>query len=461
MAQSAPNFGDGNTAPDFLTAGASAALPQSGATGGPSGASPAVVQQLLAALSGHAQGMQGPTTTAQSQIPTPKIPQTPNIPGIQVGGADRSFATKGEAQRAKKQAFLNNIATIGNQIVNYENAKKTREMESLVTRIQGATEGKQQAEAMLKQDPNNADAKAQLKRNSDILSDIFSDPSNGKKIQKAFSVPLIGDKGKQTPEYQGLIAAIKSKDKDAQQKAGGAMADKFQQQFPSMQAPSPQTQMQMALVKAGVQPRAGQQLEAQAKMFTAISNYARNLDSVEARKQIADMYVKEKDKTLQNDYNRMLLSTLGKMGAAQIVAEAHVKGIGITAQASMQNTQWRMAGNLLNTLAKDKQNNKLIGALSTEYQRIQNELKNLAVDTDKLGWTDRKGINANSQKVKDLRDKQTQLLQRMGQLNLGGSDDNTGTGAGSGGQGSSDTDFDKHFEGLLNETGSDSENDPN
>ncbi len=445
----------------LLEAGASSALPQSGATGSPA-QNPAQVQALLEVLKsvGKPVAQQGPMTSAQSAIPPYQAPnrQPVNAPQVPQG----TFGSRGEAQRASKQAMFNNIATIGNQMSTMLHERQTREMTQLVTRIQGATEGKQQAEAMLKTDPNNAEAKDQLQRNSQILQDVFADPKNAKKLQKAFNVPLVGDKGKQTPEYQGLIKAIKDQDKEAQGAAGGAMADRFKQQFPSTQQITPQAQVQMALTKAGVIPKAGELLTQQTEMLKEVVNYTKNLDTTASREKIAGMLVDTKDRQMQNDLLKMSMSVLGKQNTAQILATASVKRAGIMANAAQQDTQWRMAGQILTTKMKTSSDNKLISGLNTEYNSVQKELKDLQGEIDSKSnflWKDSAEIKDKTNQIQTLRQRQGMIVKRMEQANLlkdadagsttNAGDAGSGTGATNQKQDESSTNFDRLFEGLL------------
>lgn len=442
---------------DLISRGASSAMPQSGATGGPA-QNPAQVAELLKLISGGAgkgsPGMTGPMTTAQTSIPHATAPQTPamNAPQIPQG----TFQSRGEAQRASKQAMMNNIATIGNNITKQVNARKTREMESLVTRIQGATEGKQQAEATLKNDPNNAEAKAQLQQNQNILSDVFADPKNGKKLQKAFSVPLIGDKGKQTPEYLGLIQAIKNKDKEGQQAAGSQLADRFQKQFPSTQQLSPQYKAQADAVQKGLSPTANAQLAFQAKVTQAVTSAANNMWNRESRETVAKMLVDSRDKQSQSMLLRQVMANGGKMAVAQVIATAGIQRAKIMANAQMESTKWRMAGGYLNILAKTNADDKQYKTLKDQQLLLDKQTKDVMKRLDNMGtWEGAKDIIGQSKEIssltKQLQDIEKAKLDVVNKTTalIGGSSggDNSGAdGTGSEEQNVNDTEFDKLFE---------------
>ena len=449
---------------DFVTQGAAAALPQSSGTGGPASTNPQAVMQLLQALKGGS-GPSGSLTTSQSTVPAANMPtlhtaQAPQIAQAPAGG----FASTGARKRADKQAMMNNLANLTNQGVQAHHEKQVREMESLATRASGAHEGKQQAEAMLKQDPNNAEAKNQLQRNDQILKDIFSDPKNVKKFEKAYSVKLIGDdKGRATPEYQGLMQAVKTKDKEGQANAGGAMANKFYQQFPSSQQVSPQMQAQAALIKMGVAPAAGEQLKAQTETLKEIVSYSKTLDTNASREKVAGMLVDAKTAQQKNDLIKMSMSVNGKQATAQILATAQVKRAQIMANASMEDTQWRMAGQLLINQLKSNSSNKTLSGLKSEYDTTQKELKDLSVEAKAADekWFNSANTKTINDRIQAARQRQGAIVKRMEQLNLmkdadAGAADNTGsgtvTGTTSGGQDQESTNFDRLFEPLLNDT---------
>lgn len=452
--------------PDMLESAASSALPQSSGTGGPASNSQQQLMQVLLQAAAQQHGGQPGATSAQTQTPTPHMPSEIPVGHPQV--PQGSFASTGAARRANKQATLDSIANLTQMGTKMYHEKQVRDMEHLTTRVDGARTGVEQAQAMLKQDPNNAEAKQQLQQNQKIISDVFSDPKNVKKFEKAYSVKLLGDdKGKATPEYQGLQKAIQSKDKAAQAQAGTAMAQKFDQSFPKTQQMSPAMQTQAALVKLGIQPKAGEQLEAQTKMLEAVQRFATGQGHDDARIALGKTLAETKDRQMANDLTKASMQINGRVATAQVLSEAALQRTKIMANTQMEDTKWRMAGSILAKREGTAANQKQMSALSTEYQRIQTELKNTqtAMDKQDYKWFNRDKIKANTDRLDNLRKQQEQLLQKMNSLNFGesiaGLDSSTeGSGAGSGNKDSESTGFDKYFEGLLSESG-DSSGDQN
>lgn len=420
------------TTPNLLEAGATAAT--SNATGGPA-SNPAQVQQILQLLSnrGGGSGMSGPSTTAQSSIPPyqPNKQQSVNAPQIPTG----HFQSVGENKRATKQAMFNNIASIANQAVSVHHERQVRDMSSMVTRIQRATEGKQQAEAILKSDPNNEDAKAQLKTNSDILSDIFSNPSNAKKLQKAFNVPLLGDKGKATPEYLGLMKALKEKDADATKQAGGAMASRFQNQMPSTQQLSPQMKAQAAAIKADLIPGANKTVEQAIAFSKNLTTLTKDANDIDARKQIVKFLGDVKDRETQGRVQASINQKLGRENAATINGQASAYRINKLTKAMEYDTEFRTAGAVLereivvdekNNTTSDKakltEANKLRTFYSGEYDTITKQIKAVKSETDRLqGLTfkndeDKQQLREATEQYKDLLQRRNIVIQGTGRI---------------------------------------------
>jgi len=329
---------------DFLTQAAGSALPQSGATGGPANQiNPELLKKIMSL--GQGSSFAGPMTTAQTAMPQAKPPIQVNPATPQVGGADRSFATKGEAQRAKQQATLNNLANLAKMGEDYEYQKKKREMETIVTKFQGANEGVQQAKDILKQDPNNADAKGQLEHNQGILDDMKI--KDWKMIQKAFDVPLIGDKGKQTPEYQGMISAVKKGSKEDIAAANQQMLQRFNQQQPMEQKPSLQAQSASMAQKMGLSPTQQQQLEYAKSAVQNIRLLQTNINNTDARNKLTDVIFQNKKAEIQEKYFDAIGKALGKKYEADQRANVRLKGISALQDMARQKQDSINATNLL------------------------------------------------------------------------------------------------------------------
>ena len=373
---------------DFLTQAAGSALPQSGATGGPANQiNPELLKKLMSL--GQGSSFAGPMTTAQTAMPQAKPPIQVNPATPQVGGADRSFATKGEAQRAKQQATLNNLANLAKMGEDYEYQKKKREMETIVTKFQGANEGVQQAKDILKQDPNNADAKGQLEHNQGILDDMKI--KDWKMIQKAFDVPLIGDKGKQTPEYQGMISAVKKGSKEDIAAANQQMLQRFNQQQPMEQKPSLQAQSASMAQKMGLSPTQEQMMRERLGAAKNITELQKNWDNIEAKKSLADTLAQVKDADSLRRYQASIFKAVGEEKGKQVMADASVKRANILVGGMLKKADIVAAADILTREIKDvndknavKNIKDLQSSTKSQFDAYHKDLEDTQKDIAKL-----------------------------------------------------------------------------
>lgn len=402
---------------DLLTTGASSAMPTSNATGGAMQALPQALQMLLTGATGQSQGMGGPLTTAQSTIPNyqPKPTWQANAPQVAQGG----FASVGARKRADKQAMLNNLANLTNQANNFLEARKTREMTQMVTKIQQATQGKQQAEATLKVDKDNADAQEQLKQNQQILSDVFSDPKNVKNLQKAFSVKLMGDsKGQATPQYKGLMEALKNHDKTAQQQAGLALAQRFQQSLPSTQQLSPQMQGRADAIQRGLIPGAKEQSAEMIQLGKSLTTLTTDANNNQAKLDVAKILANAKDKESQARIQASVNQAVGRVEGAKIARSAVVYRVDKWATTMENDTTLRAAGEVLtrgiadpdkNATEKEKAQITQLKSLNSlykeQYDTTMSELKNTKAKIDEL-----KSTGADDTQLRDLVSQYKDLL---------------------------------------------------
>jgi len=373
---------------DFLTQAAGSALPQSGATGGPANQiNPELLKKIMSL--GQGSSFAGPMTTAQTAMPQAKPPIQVNPATPQVGGADRSFATKGEAQRAKQQATLNNLANLAKMGEDYEYQKKKREMETIVTKFQGANEGVQQAKDILKQDPNNADAKGQLEHNQGILDDMKI--KDWKMIQKAFDVPLIGDKGKQTPEYQGMISAVKKGSKEDIAAANQQMLQRFNQQQPMEQKPSLQAQSASMAQKMGLSPTQEQMMRERLGAAKNITELRKNWNNIEAKKSLADTLAQVKDADSLRRYQASIFKAVGEEKGKQIMADASVKRANILVGGMLKKADIVAAADILTREIKDvndknavKNIKDLQSSTKSQFDAYHKDLEDTQKDIAKL-----------------------------------------------------------------------------
>jgi hypothetical protein len=273
----------------------------------------------------------------------------------------------------------------------YYTQKKTREMESIVNRVTGATQAVQQAQAILKQDPDNADAKGQLEHNKGILDNMKTDPKVYKMLQKAFDVPLIGDKGKQTPEYQGLMRALKSKDPAAANQAGDAMMQKFQGSFPSQQQISPQAQSASMAQKMGLSPTQEQMMRERLGAAKNITELQKNWDNIEAKKSLADTLAQVKDADSLRRYQASIFKAVGEEKGKQIMADASVKRANILVGGMLKKADTVAAADILTRGVKDvndknavKNIKDLQSSTKSQFDAYHKDLEDTQKDIAKL-----------------------------------------------------------------------------
>lgn len=269
------------------------------------------------------------STSVGPQIPTPQprqmLPTSPN------GGAPQgNFQSKGQHQRASMQSLAgsvqNLVAAVGNAHQQQQNKQLGQKFQTLIGSqkgMQAADEMTKNAQAMLQQDPDNAQAKQMLQdaqqmkqHNTTVLNQLL-DPNTpeGKKNIKLFSKGFgFDDKNADTPERAAAIAAMKQVQTTApptpqqvnlpnnspmpgpqqQMQMPGAPqattsnglnsgAASMLSRFPQGIGMSPQTQVNTDMVRAGVTPKAatgGQVLGAQMKAAVAVGDQAIKAEKV-------------------------------------------------------------------------------------------------------------------------------------------------------------------------------------
>ena len=258
------------------------AIPLPGMGNDPVGNQSTPLQSLQQILARQPQATTPGSISAGTQIPTPQpIGQGGNIPVPKVTAAGE-FQTKGASQRAQIASLANNVQSLAANAQNLYDQHQTKilgqKFQTLVGSqkgIQAAQEMQQNAQKVLAQDPNNADAKAMadqaqqmMQHNTTILNQML-DPTTpeGKKNIKLFSKGFgFDDKNADTPERAAAIAAMKKQQPGLNDGAAGLMA-----KMPQGIGMSPQTQVNADMVKAGVTPKAatgGQVLAAETKGAT-------------------------------------------------------------------------------------------------------------------------------------------------------------------------------------------------
>lgn len=172
-----------------------------------------------------------PLTTTQTQInaPAPLVPRSSPVFNYD----QREFATGSGNRRVAAQNLFKSMSSIVNNVAKQREEKQTRTLQNDLTRMFGAMEGMQQAQAS-----GDKDAVA---HNKQIISDILGDPKKAKQIEKAFDINLLGDQ-KNPTENKALMRAYAEWQKGGQ-KGPNPVAEKastnFQKAMPQIQGMNP------------------------------------------------------------------------------------------------------------------------------------------------------------------------------------------------------------------------------
>lgn len=454
-----------------LETAASSVLPQTGAQPQAGGAATSHIMELIQAIANQGQ-MSGPMTTMQPTMTQPSMP-----PEFQMGPgqvAQGGFASTGARKRADAQATINNLANFSKSVTDYLHQKKVREYSTTIEKVMNAQSGMNEAQSMLqaaqaklKENPKDLAAIAEMQQaqdavahNQEVLSTIGADPKTAKILEKAFSVKLLGDdKGKASPEYQALQQAIKNKDSAATKQAGLEMMKKFQATQPQRQQISPQYQAMAQLIKDKVIPEANARIREQTELIKNANDVMQKYSAQESRERLGKMLADAKDRATQATILKQVLANQGRMGAAEVMAKASNFRAQTMANAMMQDTQWRMAGEILKSRASGKGQSQLFNQLDKEFKDITKDVGETHKKLNDLSkWENIKDMFGNSkqtnnlqQHLYELEQRKQMVLQKMGQLNLGDASGGTDTKPGATEQDSGFTEFDRFFEQLTTE----------
>src|ERR1700743_692447 len=151
------------------------AIPLPGMGNDPVGNQSTPLQSLQQILARQPQATTPGSISAGTQIPTPQpIGQGGNIPVPKITAAGE-FQTKGASQRAQIASLANNVQSLAANAQNLYDQHQTKilgqKFQTLVGSqkgIQAAQEMQQNAQKVLAQDPNNADAKAMAEQAQDM-----------------------------------------------------------------------------------------------------------------------------------------------------------------------------------------------------------------------------------------------------------------------------------------------------
>jgi hypothetical protein len=173
----------------------------------------ATVQALLQQYSDMASKISAQTQKAinPQQVAGGLNPSVGGKMGLSFG--QPQFAPPQGHADARNQGIAKTVAGVGNLVSMFIKHKQESEQRQLAQKIHGvmdANDSVSQARQVLQADPNNADAKAALKKAQDHINDAFADPKTAKKLEKAFDINQIDPSKNTDPAHKALQQATKS-----------------------------------------------------------------------------------------------------------------------------------------------------------------------------------------------------------------------------------------------------------
>lgn len=361
------------------------------------------IVQLMAqhGMLGGGQDLNG--LTFGSDPGQPVAPVRAGTPDIQYARPQGSFQTVGERKRADSQALFHGVASTVKTAADYIQDKKVRSMSMDTNRLMSAMQGYNEAKASGDQEV--------MQHNSQIINDMMSDPKKIKQFEKVFNVNLLGEhKDKNSPEYKGFLDAFK---KFQQQGGKGGQGNQgnlnpraalMMQQMPQRMQADPRLQALMAATKAGVLPTANAQLQANTEIGKALMTAQQKGYDRESKENIARLLADSRDKGTQAGILKTVVSTIGRQGAAEIIANASKYRADRMYDSVMNNPRW----NAMKDKLKKDVDDKSLTAFSNAVDKQVDNLEKEKVDIDK----ELKG-KAWYESSKELKDRQQKLTESI------------------------------------------------
>ena len=144
----------------------------------------------------------GKLTMSGHELQAPAMKEIPSFQPAQ-GNNREVVGKKAQMIKGLENAFTGVANAVG-QITNAEAQKKQLAVATDTQTLLKAQQGKDQAMQILKQDPKNTEALAQLKQNTDIMNGILSDPKMRKSIGKGFSIDWTNPDKQNTDDHKGV-----------------------------------------------------------------------------------------------------------------------------------------------------------------------------------------------------------------------------------------------------------------
>jgi hypothetical protein len=324
--------------------------------------------------------------TAQSSTPVGALPTVTPFQPAQMDNSEKIGA--GASYR---QSVSNSVKGIANIIGKAEQKHQENQVKILsvdIQRIMEAQDGIGQAQQVLKQDPNNAEAKATYEKNAQIINAMLSDPKRRKQIGKAFDINFVDPSKNDKPEHKAMQDATKS------------YAEQLQAKTPQKMGPDPQAVAKVQLLT--------QQAQAIDKMVQATETqiyrqeYLKHLQEAEQGKDTrAKETIESREKIeankqalatakLQEDWQKAKMSSDTRLKAASIAASSRLAVADRQIQGRMDAIDhvFKTSGGGV----------KKIQALNNVVKMYQSKQK--AIDTE-ISTTEQLRTNANPAKVEE------------------------------------------------------------
>lgn len=193
-----------------------------------------IISQLITAAKGADERAAKTAQAATIPISGGHVaPTQVNSPGAghsyqQFGMDERQVTGKHQATMQGLANLSKSVANVVGQVTQMQDQKKTQALSVNIEHLMTAIASSDQAKQVLAQDPNNAEAKAQLQKAEAIQNEVLGDDKNRKAIAKAYNINFTDPSKNNTPEHAALKQATDS------------YAKQFQDKIPSQMAPNQQ-----------------------------------------------------------------------------------------------------------------------------------------------------------------------------------------------------------------------------
>jgi hypothetical protein len=274
-------------------------LPQPAATGSASPSTTDVIGSIIQQV-----GSEKPTVPMNVSTP---VATAPNVTPPQIRNQNQNTNVqpmRDNAMSERRAIKHNNFAMITNALNSYANQKNVEHYETLKRNIEDIAVAQQQignAEAALKNNPNDAEAKNVLEQNKRFIEGKFADKKLTKQLQKAFDVNFTDPTKNNTPEIKAAQDAIKSVQAKTQ---AGLDHNTPQEQKVAQSAQQPQQQQSQT-------PLADKFLSSRPAALTTNPEFARQQSQIMAQQKAV--------------YEKVLPAAINQM-ARENVARLHEEG---------------------------------------------------------------------------------------------------------------------------------------